>query len=259
MDQPPWEAFPVAASISIFAATLSFPYKYIRCWSSWSGFWGVIWMIGYLLIAGIAGGGIGWLLGWLTNFQPTSIVWLNGFFYGAAGALAIGAQVKGQPKSLKGAGELRDVQSLLLRMLSRIEQSLDELTYQRAKSWLKSQKSSREIALAVGEIKAYIEHEESLKNRRRVLLDSLIVPTLEALAGATEVSKANEYQGQLIEFSARFYVNQHLPKPKLVMPTAIRPRTRKAKVVDPQLDELQPASATGNEIATRSPNPPEVG
>ena len=227
MAQPPWEALPVAASISILAAALSFPYKYVRCWSTWSGAWGILWMIGYLLLAGIAGGGIGWIFGWVTSFEPTPNVWINGIFYGAAGALAIGAQVKGQPKSLKDASDIRDVQSLLLRMLSRIEQTLDELTYQRAKGWLKGQKSSREIALAVRDIKAYIKNEESLKSRRKVLLDSLITPTLEALVNATDVSEINEHQGQLIEFCSRFYVEQHMPKPNLVMPAAIRAKPKK--------------------------------
>lgn len=259
MDQPPpWEALPIAALISILAAALSFPYKYIRCWTSWSGAWGFLWMFGYLLVAGAFGGGFGWLLGWLTNFQPTPNVWINGIFYGAAGALAIGAQVKGQPKSSKGPGELRDVQSLLLRMLSRIEQTLDELTRECAKTWLKGQKSSREIALAASDIKAYILNEESLKAQRNKLLESL-TSALESLANATKESEIHEHQGKLIEFSSRFYVQQHIPKPKLVMPAGVRARPpRKEKATSPKAQEPQPASTAASRSAARPLGPSDA-
>jgi hypothetical protein len=198
-------------------------------------------MLVYLLVAGALGGGFGWLLGWLTNFQPTPNIWINGIFYGAAGALVVGAQVKGQPKSSRRPGELRDVHSLLLRMLTRIEQTLDELTYERAKTWLKGQESSRELALAASDIKAYIQHEESLKARRKGLLE-LLTPTLESLVSATKESEIREHQGQLIEFSSRFYVQQHIPKPKLVMPGGARAKTRKGEAAGPKTGEPQPAS-----------------
>lgn len=223
MSEPPWIALLVAASVSIIAALFSFPYRYLRCWIDWSGIWGMIWIFGYFIVAGV-GGLIGWLVGWLAGVQPTPVEAVNGLIYGAAGALAIGAQVKGRPS--KETGDLRDVKSLLIRLLEYIENALDELTCDKAAQWLRT-KTSRELVIAAWQIEARVMNEKMTTGAKKVILDR-IVPAMEAIFDdKLEESDRGRRQEQLMDFCVRYYVSEHLGKPTLsVSGDAITPKRR---------------------------------
>lgn len=196
---------------SLFAVT-GFPFKFYQYWFSWSPRGTVTGLMCYFLLAGGGGGFIGWIIAHLSKAAPTGNVFLNGFFYGIAGALAVRADFRSRPKNMD-PDDIQDAKSLLTTSINWVTDLLDDCSHRRAEQWLRSLDSG-EIILQAHRISAYIANLPAIKMTDTAKVDyyARLVPLMEILINSPSGDDRIGAQEQIIRFCALFYKGERFMK-----------------------------------------------
>jgi hypothetical protein len=196
----------VAVLVAAVFATFGFPFNHLQAWYSW-GRWrtqGII--IIYLALAGVGGGGIGWLVGTLTMAQLTSNEALNGALYGISGALTVRADFRSRRKS---PAETKDAASIITIGIEWTRNALDSIMVRAIREWVRKRTlvELNDLAYASwGEMKLKLSPQQQ---RTQI---SLITPALERLMQGSEAEK-RESRALLEAYVKTHYQQERLPKP----------------------------------------------
>jgi len=203
----------VAVITASLFAVFGFPVKYYQCWFSWSR-WGTTGgLLLYFILAGGGGGLIGWAAAALSKASPTDNAFLNGFFYGVAGALALRADVGARPRSTR-VDSLREAKSIFTTSINWTVELLDRISHKKALRWL-GDLSDDELVLEAHHINAEIASLPAIEMLAGAKKEHLarLVPQMTALA--TEGLAADERsvtRAHLMSFCAQFYKSEHMMK-----------------------------------------------
>lgn len=205
--------FTAIVTATIFAA-FGFPYRYYQCWWSWGGGRSVILGIAYFALAGGGGGLLGWFIAELGNAHPTKDLALNGFLYGAAGALTLRADFR--PRRTPASkpphpAEVRNAASILAVGLQWTGTALDDVSRRRVEAWLRQLDVDGLIRQAF-DINAMIKMDVELPSRTRTLLREQLVAAMEQ-ARSDQTDVRLEGTAHLISFCTTYFIQEHRPRP----------------------------------------------
>jgi hypothetical protein len=208
---------------TVFAA-FGFPYRYYQCWYSWGGARSYAAGLVYFVLAGGGGGLLGWLLALLAQAHPTDNLAVNGFLYGAGGALTLRADFRprralpdptARPAGPDPSDDLgpnaRSAASVLAIGLSWTGGALDDISERHIEAWLKSQDDNTLLASAT-DVFAKIRHDPDTPDRAKKATLNLLVRAMEQV-GSTDRNERLQGRAHVITFCAAYYLQEHIPRP----------------------------------------------
>lgn len=198
----------VAILVATAFATFGFPFNHLQAWCSWARVRAVGILVIYFVLAGVGGGGLGWLIGSVIQVQISSNLAVKGALYGLLGALAVRADFR----SRRVPAETRDAASILTMGIEWTRHALDALTNRAAREWL-AERDRDELShlayTAAGEMRV------KLTQRNRETQLALVTPAIEGLEDA-DSPKRQESRALLQAYLATYYERERLPKPSVI-------------------------------------------
>jgi hypothetical protein len=197
-------------------ASFGFPFRYYQCWYSWGGPRSYVAGLGYFAIAGGGGGLLGWLLAELSHAKPTANMAVNGFLYGAAGALALRADFRPRrtPQAKMDAAEIRNAAASILAIgLQWTGTALDEISRRQMTVWLKGL-SDDDLIRQAYDVRATIRQDRRTPANTTRMVNELVVPAMESVR-AKDPDKRIEGRAHLVAFCQKYFLSEHMPKPAI--------------------------------------------
>ncbi len=207
----------VAIMVATGFAVFGFPFRFYRCWFSWSPLGANAGVLLYLVLAGGGGGLLGWMVAYLAQVPPSPVAAIDGFFYGVAGALAVRADFRGQrPRTPR---EVQTAASLLGKGIEWCTGMLHDLTQERTKRWLNSLDDFTLLKVSndlIQEINARVDLAARAKT-------SMVKGQVEAMRKLAAGSIADDGEragtrGQLVYFCLNYMLGEHHIRPVYDLP-----------------------------------------
>ena len=204
----------VAIATASFFAIFGFPFLHYQCWFSWGRLSTALGSVLYFILAGGFGGLLGWLAGQAAHAQPSTEQWINGFFYGVLGALALRADfglARTKQATNMSSPQLLDAQSILGIGLRWTNELLDARSARRAERWLYTLDDDALLENAL-RINAHIAARADIADKAKKAMQSRLVPAM-AMVRDANPDKRLEGRTLVAQFCVNYAVSEHLPKP----------------------------------------------
>jgi hypothetical protein len=206
----------VAIATAAALAIVGRPFVHYQCWYSWGKFNGILGAVLYLLIGGVGGGVAGWVIGQIAHANPTQNPAVNGFLFGAAGALALRADFSSRPKRESAKSATANVDhaiSILGISIHWTTEMSDALTRRKVESWLSSISSAKELNGIAVRIAARIV-DLDIPAATKTTMGTNLANAMEKVNSEAEGDQI-EGRARVEQFCTNFIVTHHIPKPAL--------------------------------------------